>query len=73
MDLDGFKAINDAHGHGAGDLLLRSVADRLAALCEAGSRAYRLGGDEFAILHACDGAAATAEASPAAPAPWRRR
>lgn len=53
LDLDGFKAVNDGHGHAVGDLLLQSVAARLAALGDAGSRFYRLGGDEFAILHEC--------------------
>ncbi|MGI4802361.1 MAG: putative bifunctional diguanylate cyclase/phosphodiesterase, partial [Janthinobacterium lividum] len=54
LDLNGFKAVNDGHGHTAGDLLLQSVARRLTALCDERSEAYRLGGDEFAILHACD-------------------
>jgi len=55
LDLDGFKAINDGHGHPIGDLLLKSVAARLSALCDGKADVYRLGGDEFAILHECNG------------------
>lgn len=49
-DLDAFKAINDTRGHGFGDLVLRHVAERLAACSDAESLPVRLGGDEFAIL-----------------------
>ncbi|MEQ1687215.1 MAG: diguanylate cyclase [Sphingopyxis sp.] len=50
IDLDGFKPINDCHGHAAGDELLVQVAQRMRAAC--GNEAYvaRFGGDEFAIL-----------------------
>jgi diguanylate cyclase (GGDEF)-like protein len=49
IDLDGFKSVNDMHGHGIGDELLKDVAIRIKdALCEAHLPA-RLGGDEFAI------------------------
>ncbi len=60
LDLDGFKSVNDAHGHLAGDLLLRQVAERLMRHVPATSLTARLGGDEFAIL-AQGGAASAAE------------
>ena len=50
LDLDRFKAYNDAHGHLAGDLLLQRVAAALDQLCVTRGRAYRLGGDEFCLL-----------------------
>ncbi|MEV4510325.1 sensor domain-containing diguanylate cyclase [Dactylosporangium sp. NPDC049525] len=52
IDLDGFKEINDGHGHHAGDHVLTTVASRLTALLHAGDLAVRLGGDEFAVLPA---------------------
>jgi diguanylate cyclase (GGDEF)-like protein len=50
LDLDGFKAYNDAFGHGAGDALLIRLGRQLEAAVEGSGRAYRLGGDEFAVL-----------------------
>ncbi|MCZ8313537.1 EAL domain-containing protein [Phreatobacter sp.] len=51
LDLDGFKPVNDAYGHGVGDRLLQEVSRRLEAACAPhGIFLARLGGDEFAFL-----------------------
>lgn len=50
IDLDGFKAINDQHGHEAGDRLLALIADALTHAARAGDYCARLGGDEFVVL-----------------------
>jgi len=49
LDLDGFKEVNDAYGHGTGDTLIRSVAAGLRILVGDGAVLARVGGDEFAI------------------------
>ncbi|WP_424984303.1 diguanylate cyclase domain-containing protein [Maritalea sp. S77] len=50
MDLDKFKAVNDTFGHQAGDAVIRTVAQRVAAVIGEKGMAARVGGDEFIIL-----------------------
>lgn len=50
IDLDGFKPINDTHGHPVGDELLRAFAARVKGIVRASDTLARLGGDEFALL-----------------------
>ncbi|WP_430786370.1 diguanylate cyclase domain-containing protein [Actinoplanes sp. G11-F43] len=50
LDLDGFKEVNDEHGHEAGDLVLSTVAQRLSTAVRATDLVVRLGGDEFVLF-----------------------
>ena len=54
VDLDGFKAINDGHGHDVGDDFLAAVAARLSASLRSGDFLGRYGGDEFLVIAASD-------------------
>ncbi|MGZ4807344.1 MAG: diguanylate cyclase, partial [Ilumatobacteraceae bacterium] len=51
LDLDGFKKVNDAHGHDAGDLVLCETARRLQATVRGADTVARVGGDEFVIVY----------------------
>jgi diguanylate cyclase (GGDEF)-like protein len=60
LDIDDFKRVNDVHGHGVGDELLRLLAEAVRSCVRPDDVVCRLGGEEFGvIMHACDGAAAT--------------
>lgn len=49
IDIDHFKAVNDAHGHGHGDMILKQVADHVAKSAGAGAIVARFGGEEFVV------------------------
>ena len=50
MDMDGLKEINDNHGHFAGDIALKALADCFWNAAHKNQRVYRIGGDEYVIL-----------------------
>ncbi|WP_436793326.1 putative bifunctional diguanylate cyclase/phosphodiesterase [Actinospongicola halichondriae] len=50
LDVDHFKVVNDSHGHGVGDQVLRAVAARIASVVRPGDLVSRFGGDEFVVL-----------------------
>ena len=66
LDLDGFKDVNDKHGHGIGDSLLQAIAIRLPSVLPADTVVARFGGDEFGILLPDGAASRTTAASNAA-------
>ena len=77
LDIDHFKAINDQHGHAAGDEVLRAVVDRLRQALGGDGRVYRWGGEEFLLVVEADDRAAleallraAAEAVQARPIGW---
>ncbi|SCB57796.1 diguanylate cyclase (GGDEF) domain-containing protein [Rhizobium aethiopicum] len=61
IDLDDFKPVNDTLGHGAGDVVLKTTAERIQALLRKGETAYRLAGDEFAVIQSVNDQPAEAE------------
>jgi diguanylate cyclase (GGDEF)-like protein/PAS domain S-box-containing protein len=50
IDLDGFKSVNDTHGHDVGDMLLTATAQRIRAVVRDDDNVFRIGGDEFVVL-----------------------
>ena len=68
LDLDEFKPINDRHGHGAGDAVLKAIAAALSRNARASDVVARIGGDEFVVLlwNVTEAAAAAKAAAPEA-------
>jgi diguanylate cyclase (GGDEF)-like protein len=62
-DLDGFKRLNDTHGHAHGDRVLCGVADAMNGALRRGDRLFRIGGDEFAALLAVESDAEALDAA----------
>ena len=62
-DLDGFKRLNDTHGHAHGDRVLCGVADAMTGALRRGDRLFRIGGDEFAGLLAVESDAEALDAA----------
>jgi diguanylate cyclase (GGDEF)-like protein/PAS domain S-box-containing protein len=50
IDLDGFKLVNDTHGHDAGDAVLAAAAQRIVTIVRAEDAVFRMGGDEFVVI-----------------------
>jgi diguanylate cyclase (GGDEF)-like protein len=65
LDVNGFKAVNDSIGHHGGDMLVKTLAERLSSVLVPGAELARIGGDEFAVLMSgkAAGVAAAAAAS----------
>jgi len=61
IDLDGFKAVNDTLGHGAGDALLQLVARRIEGALDQNAVSFRYAGDEFTVIQIADGQPQAAE------------
>jgi putative two-component system response regulator len=73
LDVDGFKAVNDSHGHAAGDEVLSSLARVLLRVVRASEHVFRIGGDEFALVVNDESAAAARAAERALRSVRRQR
>jgi diguanylate cyclase (GGDEF)-like protein len=62
VDIDGFKRVNDEHGHGVGDEVLKQFASELKSACRSSDTIARWGGDEFLVVMDCGMQAARAQA-----------
>ncbi len=54
FDIDGFKQINDSHGHSFGDMILKKIASQFKNMLREEDKIFRLGGDEFAVVMKAD-------------------